>query len=104
MPAYGCYVKFTAKPGQRESLVTHLLSAATSVEEAAGCLLYLINTSPDKPECVWVTEVWKSQAEHDVSLNNEQARAAIQQVLPLLTDRPEKIDVLPLGGKGLLLE
>ena len=28
MSAYGCYVKFTAQPGQRDALVEHLLSAA----------------------------------------------------------------------------
>jgi hypothetical protein len=29
MSAYGCYVKFTSRPGQRNALVEHLLSAGT---------------------------------------------------------------------------
>lgn len=103
MSAYGCYVKFTARPGQRDALVEHLLRAVAAVQEAAGCQLYLINTSPAEPETVWVTEVWRSQEEHDASLNNEGARAAIKQVLPLLAGSPEKIDVLPVGGKGLTM-
>jgi quinol monooxygenase YgiN len=93
MRAYGCYVKFIAQPGQRDALV----------EKAAGCELYIINTSPTEPESVWVTEVWRSQQEHDASLTIESAQAAIKQVLPLLAGAPEKIDVLPVGGKGFTL-
>ncbi|HEX4208085.1 MAG TPA: putative quinol monooxygenase [Ktedonobacteraceae bacterium] len=100
MQAYGCYVKFTALPGQRDALVEHLLSAAASVEKVAGCELYLINTSPAEPESVWVTEIWRSQEEHDASLTIEGAQEAIKQVLPLLAASPQKIDVLPVGGKG----
>ncbi len=103
MSTYGCYVKFTAQPGQRNALVEHLLSAAALVEKAAGCELYLINTSPIEPESVWVTEVWRSQEEHNASLAIEGAQAAIKQVLPLLAGPPEKIDVLPVGGKGFTL-
>ena len=103
MSAYGCYVKFTTRPGQRDALVEHLLCAVAGVRSAAGCELYLINTSPTEPESVWVTEVWRSQQEHDASLTIEGAQEAIQQVLPLLVGSPEKIDVLPVGGKGLTL-
>ncbi len=103
MSAYGCYVKFTTQPGQRDALVAHLLSAAAEVSKTVGCKLYLINTSPTEPESVWVTEVWRSQQEHDASLTGEGAQAAIKQVLPLLAGSPEKIDLLPVGGKGVTL-
>jgi quinol monooxygenase YgiN len=103
MSTYGCYVKFTARQGQRDVLVEHLLRAAAHAETTVGCQLYLINTSPTEPESVWVTEVWTSQHEHDASLSSEDARAAIQQALPLLADSPEKIDLVPVGGKGLPL-
>jgi quinol monooxygenase YgiN len=75
MSAYGCYVKFTARPGQRDALVEHLLHAAAGVRAVAGCQLYLINTSPTEPECVWVTEVWRSQQEHDAALAIEGAHS-----------------------------
>jgi quinol monooxygenase YgiN len=103
MSAYGCYVKFTARPGQRDALVEHLLRAAAGVSQVAGCQLYLINTSPTEAESVWVTEVWRSQQEHDASLTIQGAQEAISQVLPLLAGSPEKIDLLPVGGKGLIL-
>jgi quinol monooxygenase YgiN len=47
--------------------------------------------------------VWRSQQEHDASLTTLGAQAAISQVLPLLAGSPEKIDVLPVGGKGFPL-
>ncbi len=74
MSAYGCYVKFTAQPGQCDALVEHLLSAAALTEKATGCQLYIINTSPTEPESAWVTEVWRSQQEHDASLTIEGAQ------------------------------
>jgi quinol monooxygenase YgiN len=104
MSTYGCYVKFTARSGQRDTLVEHLLHAAASAEKVAGCELYIINTSPTEPDCVWVTEVWQNQRDHDASLTVEGARESIQQVLPLLAGAPEKIDVSPVGGKGLSLK
>ena len=100
MSAYGCYVKFTTRPGQRDALVEQFLSVAALIDGAAGCELYIINTSPTEPECVWVTEMWRSQEEHDAALTLEDAQAAIKRVLPLLAGSPEKIDVLPVGGKG----
>ena len=104
MSAYGCYVKFIAQPGQRDTLVELLLQAAAGVEAAPGCELYIINTSLTEPESVWVTELWRSQVEHDVSLSVEEARDLIKQVLPLLAGPPERIEVVPVGGKGLATE
>ncbi|HEV2661460.1 MAG TPA: putative quinol monooxygenase [Ktedonobacteraceae bacterium] len=103
MSAYGCYVKFSARPGQRDALVEQFLSVADLIDEAAGCELYIINTSPTEPESVWVTEMWRSQEEHDASLTLESAQAAIKRVMPLLAVNPEKIDILPVGGKGFTL-
>jgi quinol monooxygenase YgiN len=101
MSAYGCYVKFVARPGQLETLVELLLQAAAGVEAAPGCELYIINTSPTEAESVWVTEVWRSLEEHDASLSIEGAQELIKQVRPLLAGPPERIEVLPVGGKGL---
>jgi quinol monooxygenase YgiN len=103
MSPYGCYVKFTARPGQRDALVDHLLHAAALAENAPGCQVYIVNISPSEPESVWVTEVWRSQQEHDASLNVGEAQAAIKQVLLLLAGSPEKVDLLPMGGKGVTL-
>jgi len=103
MSAYGCYVTFTTQPGQRDTLVSHLLTAAAGTESVAECLLYIINTSTADPNSVWVTELWTSKEAHDASLTTEAAQALIKQVVPLLAKPPEQINVLPVGGKGFSL-
>jgi quinol monooxygenase YgiN len=101
MNSYGCFVKFTTLPGQRDALVKHLLSAADLAKNAPGCELYIINTSPTEPETIWVTEIWKSQEEHDASLHIEGAQESIKQVLPLLAGSPKKSTYSQLAEKVL---
>lgn len=101
MGAYGFYVKLLARPGQRDTLVELMLQAAARAEEVPGCELYIVNTSPTEPESVWVTEVWRSLEEHEASLSIEGVQELIKQARPLLAGPPERIEVLPVGGKGL---
>nr|MDQ4029949.1 antibiotic biosynthesis monooxygenase [Actinomycetota bacterium] len=69
--------------------------------KAPGCELYVINTSPADPDTVWVTEIWSSQADLDASLALDGVPELIEHVVPLMAAPPERIEVLPLGGKGL---
>ncbi len=78
-----------------------MLRAAGLLVDVPGCELYVINRSPAEADAVWVTEIWSSQADLDRSLTRDEMKAAIQTVLPLLAGQPERIDVLPLGGRGL---
>jgi quinol monooxygenase YgiN len=94
-------VKFMARPGQRDALVAYLLTAAEGLRSAAGCELWMVSTSPSEPETVWVTEIWRSMADHDASLNIPGARESIQQVMPLLAGPPERTDMVPRGGIGM---
>ena len=103
MSAYGCYIKFMARPGQRDTLVELVLQVAASLEAVAGCELYVINTSPSEAESVWVTEIWRSQEENNAALSVEGAQELIGKVRSLLAGPPERVDVQPVGGKGLNL-
>jgi quinol monooxygenase YgiN len=100
MSKFGMFNKFTAVEGQREHLLQQLLHAAALVEDAAGCELYLVSTSPTESDVVWVAEIWDSQDNHRASLSNVAARELIQQTMPLLASMPEQIPFTPLGGKG----
>lgn len=102
MSRVGLYVKFKTQPGQRDALVDLLLDSTQHMESMAGCELYLINTSPTEDDVVWVTEVWSSIEDHDASLNFPGAAEAVKIALPLLAGLPERIDVTPVGGKGLV--
>jgi quinol monooxygenase YgiN len=101
MSLVGRYVKFRAQDGGGDALAERLLEVARGLEEAPGCELYAINRAPGEPDTVWVTEIWRSQADVDAALDSEAAKAQIAEVLPTLAGPPERIDVEPLGGAGL---
>jgi quinol monooxygenase YgiN len=101
MGRVGRYVQLKAREGQRDALVEHMLGAAQLLVDVPGCELYVINTSAADADAVWVTEVWSTQAELDASLTIESVKASVEQVVPLLAGPPDRIDILPVGGKGL---
>jgi quinol monooxygenase YgiN len=98
---FGMHVRFTARPGQVDALAALLLEAARGTEKQEACWLYVVSRSPADTETIWVTEAWTSREAHDASLEDERARAMIQQALPLLAGPPEATELRPLGGKGL---
>lgn len=102
MSRVGRYARCTAKPGQGDALAEKLLGVAEALQAVPGCELYVINRAAGDPGTFWVTEVWRSQHELDASLETEEARAAIPEVLALVQEGSfERIDVVPLGGVGL---
>lgn len=104
MSTYGSYVKLTAHSGQQAQLLELLVEAADAMTDVKGCDMYIVNTSPNDPDSVWVTEIWRSREEHDASLTGETAKAQIQRALLLLAGPPEAIILQPIGGKGLKQE
>jgi len=100
MDRFGMYAKVVAKPGQRDALVEHLLEAARLVTPLPGCVLYIVNVEPSEPDAVWVTEVWRSEADHDESLKLDSVKALIPKVQPLVASTSQ-IRLVPVGGKGL---
>ncbi len=101
MGRVGRYVRLKAREGQREALVEHMLGVAQFLAGVPGCEHYVINTSTEDTDTVWVTEVWSTQAELDASLTLEGVKTSVEKVMTLLAGPPERIDVLPVGGKGL---
>ena len=102
MSRVGRYVKITAKPGQADALADKLLGVAEGLRSTPGCELYVINRAVGDDDTIWATEVWRSQEELDASLQAEEARASIPEVLALVQeDGFERIEVAPVGGVGL---
>ncbi|MEC0368637.1 putative quinol monooxygenase [Paenibacillus chibensis] len=100
MNKYGAYVKFTAKPGEREALADIMLEAAAALQAMPECEIYIVNQSGKDPDAIWVTEVWSSAEAHQASLSEPATKEAIARAMPLIAG-VESIPVLPLGGKGL---
>jgi quinol monooxygenase YgiN len=97
---FGMYGKVLAKPGQRDAIVDLLLEASRLLTPLPGCLMYIVNTEPAEPDAVWVTEIWRSEADHDASLKMESVLAVIGKSKPLVAGF-EGIRLIPVGGKGL---
>lgn len=97
----GRYVRMVAQPGCGPALADTLLRVADGLRDAPGCELYVINTSPDETDTVWVTEVWADEAASDRALSGELGEVGIGDVLELLAGPPELVDLTPLGGAGL---
>ena len=100
MSKFGLSGKITAHSGQRDALVAVLLEAAALMQHVPGCELYIVNISATEPDAVWVTEVWSSPADHEASLTRDESKALINRGLPLIAGG-ERIELVPIGGKGL---
>jgi len=93
------YGKATAKQGKGGELADVLLAAARELEADPGCALYLINRQSDDPDVVWVTELWRSQADLDASLERIRGSDSVAQAMALVDDW-QMIELDLLGGKG----
>jgi quinol monooxygenase YgiN len=98
---FALYGKVLAQPGQRDALVAVLLEAAALLGEIPECELYIVNTAPDEPDAIWVTELWASEEAHARSLDRDDVRALIQRGRPLIAGLGEQVRLTPVGGKGL---
>lgn len=93
------YGRAVAQPGRGQDLARHLLVAAEGLSGDAGCLLYLVNREKSSPDTVWVTEVWRSQADLDASLARIRGSGQVAAAMSLVKDW-QMIELEPLGGKG----
>ena len=102
MNKYGLFGKLQAQAGKGNELGEILLRAASLMEHAEGCLLYIVNKGVGSPDSIWVMEVWESKEAHHDSFNIPGVRELIQQAVPILAERTEDgITLEVLGGKGL---
>jgi quinol monooxygenase YgiN len=88
-----------AKEGRGDEVAAALLAAADGLRDDAGCELYLINRQRDAPDTIWVTELWRSQADLDAALEKIRGSADVGAVLALV-DAFATVELDLLGGKG----
>ncbi|RPJ00832.1 MAG: antibiotic biosynthesis monooxygenase [Chloroflexi bacterium] len=98
---YGLFGKMRSHPGKRDALIAHLLHAANLLRGLDGCYIYIISSSPDDPNGIWVTEMWRSQDDHRASLTHQAVQDLITVARPLIAETSERYEFTPLGGKGL---
>ena len=102
MSRFGLCGIMKAQPGQRDALLDLLLQAADVVSDLPGCEVWIVNTMPDDPDGIWITEVWRSEADHAASLTVDAVSAIIARARPLIAGFGERFTLEPVGGKGLI--
>ena len=93
------YGKLTANPGQGAELAAILLEAASDLESDPGCELYIVNRESASPDVVWVTELWRSKADLDASIERIRGSDQVQRTMQLVAGA-EMVELDLLGGKG----
>ena len=99
MPRVARYGKATARDGHGAKLAELLLAAAAGLEDDPGCELYLVNRQADAPDVIWVTELGRSQADLDASLDRIRGSDEVAAAMALVEDW-EMVELEELGGKG----
>jgi quinol monooxygenase YgiN len=99
---FGLIANITAHPGKGDELAEVLLDAARAMDDSVpGCELYVISRSPDDADAIWVTEVWTDRESHAASLTLDSVKAVIERGRPLIAGFSDRVETVPLGGKGL---
>ena len=93
------FVKMNAKPCRGADLAEILLKAARDLAADPGCLLYLVNRQKDDPDTVWVTELWRSQADLDATLAQVRESSEVGAAMEIVASS-QLVDLELLGGKG----
>ncbi|AZJ19083.1 putative quinol monooxygenase [Bacillus pretiosus] len=101
MSKFGLYGKFIVEERNREELTNILLEAAESMKALHSCEVYIVSTSDDEPNAVYVFEVWSNEEAHKASLTLESTQNLMKRAKPMITGA-ERISTLNArGGKGL---
>ena len=90
--------KMTAVPGKRDEFAAILLGGTGTMP---GCLSYIVAHDPRDADALWITEVWRSQADHQASLKLPDVQAAIAKGRPLIASFGDRVETTPIGGVGL---
>ncbi|WP_047979975.1 putative quinol monooxygenase [Ornithinibacillus contaminans] len=102
MSMFSLFNKFSVKDGERDTFVAILLEAAESIKKLRECEIYLVSTTEDEANSVYVYEVWRDQNAHQASLTLEASQQLIKQAKSIITGI-ERINTLEvIGGKGII--
>jgi quinol monooxygenase YgiN len=92
---YGLLDSMKAKPGQRDALIAIL---AGNTRDMPGCLSYVVYKDLADPDLIWVSEIWRSKAAHDASLDLPQVKTAMAEGRPLIASIVSRSETVPVAG------
>jgi quinol monooxygenase YgiN len=94
---YGLVGELKAVPGKRAELVGYLLDGTGAMP---GNLAYIVAEDLSDPDSIWITEVWRSKADHANSLALPAVRETIARARPLIAGAGTRAETRPVGFEG----
>ena len=94
---YGLVGELRAVPGKRAELVGYLLEGTRAMP---GNLAYIVAEDLSDPDAIWITEVWRSKADHANSLSLPAVRETIANARPLIAGAGTRAETRPVGFEG----
>ncbi len=91
---YGLIGRLRAAPGQRDALLALLLEGSGDMP---GCLSYVVARDPADADAIWITEVWRSKADHEASLSLPSVQHAIAKARPIIAGFGTRAETRPVG-------
>ena len=101
---YAYFGSFRAKEGKRDTVAKLWKEAAIQLKKNADCLEYIISTSDEDSNTVWLWQVWTSREAHDKSIQEEYAQNIIRKATPFIESYGKHLDLIIVGGKGIAAE
>jgi quinol monooxygenase YgiN len=96
---YALVNRLATKPGKRDEVLQHLLESGRAFDGNEACLLYLVASSVDEANAIWVVDLWTSEEAHAEALADPTLRPHVEATIPLLEAMPEQLPVDVEGGK-----
>ncbi|MFY0665079.1 MAG: antibiotic biosynthesis monooxygenase [Natronospirillum sp.] len=87
--------KITAQTGQRDEVMRLILQGSSNM---AGCHSYIVAADAEKPDDIWITEVWEDAEAHQASLKNPAVRQSIEQAMPMIAGFESVATTVPSSG------
>jgi heme-degrading monooxygenase HmoA len=79
---FSVYGRMTAQPGQREVLIERFRDVLRiGIPGLEWCS---INTVPDNPDTIWVTQIWTDKAAHDAGTHSDIVVSATARVMSVV--------------------
>ena len=90
---FGGPVRETLSPVE----LVHLLEGTGAMP---GNLAYIVAEDLSDPDVIWITEVWRSKADHANSLSLPAVRETIARARPLIAGAGTRAETRPVGFQG----
>jgi quinol monooxygenase YgiN len=93
---YGLIGKMRCIPGRRKDVIEAM--DGNGAKGMPGCQSFWVSEDPVDGDCIWVTEVWDSEAAHKASLELPAVKASIARAMPLIAGFELNVKTRPVAG------